>query len=344
MNLMQGRLIFRTEANTTIGRGHLSRCIAIADMLKNEIAILFVILKSNEEFIANILNNYAFKSINNEEDLVELLQKEDLLWIDGYSFNEDWKKQMRPLVKRLIETNDIPYIPKNVDILFNQTPGLKKNQFIDDNASVTKLYLGLDYALLRQKFLNNAKTSVPKLNDSGAFICFGGADPYNLGEKFVCALLENGFSDPIYWVSNNTEIHRTAYNNKNMFILSDLNEVEMIETMSQAKVMLIPSSVLSFEAIALRKPIFTCYFVDNQKLIHQGLFRNGLARCVGYLETRKDVENAVVDFLEYYNKTEIQLQQIIKQTKILDGKSDSRIKKIILDKLSTIYTCIENKY
>jgi hypothetical protein len=100
--------------------------------------------------------------------------------------------------------------------------------------------------------------------------------------------------------------------------------------MSKAKVVLIPSSVLSFEAMALRKPIFTCYFVDNQKLIHQGLVEEGLVQGVGYVETRKDVENSIVNFLKYYDNTNIHIEQIKKQQKLLDGKSGSRIKDSIL--------------
>jgi hypothetical protein len=101
--------------------------------------------------------------------------------------------------------------------------------------------------------------------------------------------------------------------------------------MSNSKVNLIPSSVLSFEAMALRKPIFTCYFVDNQKLINKGLLYEKLASGVAYVELNKDVKNATNNFLTYYDDSNLHNEQVQKQNKLLDGNSGDRIKKIIIN-------------
>ena len=324
---MKKRLIFRVDANTTIGRGHVSRCMAIASMLKDDITILFVSLKSNKAYVANLLGDFKSQFIEKEKDLIQIIQPEDLLWIDGYHFSEDWKKEMQAHVKKLIETNDIPYTPKYVDILFNQTPGLTKEQFGGD-ASSAALYLGLDYVLLRQQFLTIARTNKPILNGNGVFICFGGADTYNLGEKFVRELVRLKFKDPIYWVTNSKNIDHSVYT-KNVHILSNLSEDQMIVYMSKATVLLIPSSVLSFEAMALRKPIFTCYFVENQQLINKGLLNSELACGVGLIKTGKVVKNTIHIFLKYYQKTVLHEKQINKQFLFLDGESNNRISKII---------------
>ena len=325
---MQRRLIFRAEANETIGRGHISRCMAVADMLKDDIEILFICLRINKSYVERIVNDYKLLTIENEKGFHKIITKDDLLWIDGYHFTEAWKRETRPLVNKLIETNDIPYEAINIDILINHTPGLTKEHF-SGSAKNTNLYLGLDYALLRQKFLQRARENKPEPNGSGVFVCFGGADTFDLGEKFVSTLLENKFSDPIYWVSNDADRHRAIYKNKNIIILSGLNEDQMIETMSKAKVMLIPSSVLSFEAMALRKPIFTCYFVDNQKLIHEGLVKNNLVKGVGLVENEKGVSNAVKAFLNYYYNDELHMMQVENQIEELDGNSDVRLKGVI---------------
>lgn len=59
---------------------------------------------------------------------------------------------------------------------------------------------------------------------------------------------------------------------------------QMVKHMSNTRVVLIPSSVLCFEAMALRKPIFTCYFVENQELIYNGLIKLNLAHGAGFIE------------------------------------------------------------
>ena len=324
---MKRRLIFRADANETIGRGHLSRCVAIASMLKDDITILFVSLKSNKAFVANLLGDFKSQFIEKEEDLIQIIQPEDLLWIDGYHFSEDWKKEMQANVKKLIETNDIPYTPKYVDILFNQTPGLTKEQFGGD-ASSAALYLGLDYVLLRQQFLTIARTNKPILNGNGVFICFGGADTYNLGEKFVSELVRLKFKDPIYWVINSKNVDSSIYN-ENVSILSNLSEKEMIHYMTIAKVLLIPSSVLSFEAMALRKPFYTGYFVDNQELIAQGLKEEGLAEGYRNLEINEEFEKAFEELLMFYSDEAKQKELVREQQKSIDGNSPSRIITII---------------
>ncbi|WP_026776861.1 hypothetical protein [Polaribacter sp. Hel_I_88] len=323
---MTRKLIFRAEVSQTIGRGHLSRCLAIADMLKNSFDISFVFSRSEEDFASKLIKNYAYFLIDNDTDLLDILKKEDIFWIDGYHFSEEWKKEIHKLVGEFIETNDIPYAAENVDVIFNQTPGLEKTQFKDTKAA---LYLGLDYALLRQSFLESAKKTAKNESGNGVFICFGGADTFKLGEKFVEELVQRNFKDPIYWVTNAAALVEQKNNSKNVTILSNLNEKEMIHYMSIAKVLLIPSSVLSFEAMAIRKPIFTCYFVDNQKLINKGLLKQELANGVGYIETKKDVEITTNSFLEFYENTSLHLQQIRKQTESLDGNSTNRIKEII---------------
>ena len=108
----------------------------------------------------------------------------------------------------------------------------------------------------------------------------------------------------------------------------------MIETMSKAKVMLIPSSVLSFEAMALRKPIFTCYFVDNQKLIHEGLVELDLAKGIGFIDNIDAVNGGTKDFLDYYSNDKLYAKQLCNQEMVLDGKSDVRLKEIIADNLN----------
>ena len=114
--------------------------------------------------------------------------------------------------------------------------------------------------------------------------------------------------------------------NENVHLLSGLDEKGMIRYMSASKVVLIPSSVLSFEAMALKKPIFTCFFVDNQELIYKGLIQEGLADGCKYIETIEDVILATKLFIIFY-LDEIKHQKQIKNQQIaIDGYSGERIK------------------
>lgn len=326
---MSKRVFFRADANKKIGRGHLSRCVAIAEMLKDNFDVSLICLKENKTYIQSLNLNFAVKYISKEEEIFALTNHNDIVWIDGYNFSEEYKKRLRKKVYKLIETNDIPYEAKNVDVVLNHTPGINKNHFGNTTA---ELHLGLKYAILRKAFLKHAEKNTEAKNNygEGVFICFGGADTYNLGEKFVCTLLERGFSLPIYWVSNKTS-NSYDFSSDNLFILNNLSEQDMISYMQKSKVLIIPSSMLSFEAVALRKPFLTCYFVDNQKLIFEGLKALKLAECYGFANKAEDVSMAIDSFLNFYESQQYHSQIIEEQSINLDGSSKERICKILLE-------------
>lgn len=321
---MKQKLIFRVDADNTIGRGHLSRSLAVASMAKDDFEVVFMVLQSSKTYIEDLGIDFPLVTLSSNEELLDVVQKEDFVWLDGYQFSEDFKKKLQSKVDKLIETNDIPYTPKHVDVLVNQTPGLIKAQF---GETKTQLVLGLEFALLRKSFLDHAKANKRQLNGEGVFVCFGGADTFNLGFKCVDKLIKQGFTSPIYWVTakSQKELNFPA----NVEVLSNLVEQEMIDYMLKCKVLLISSSVLSFEAIALRKPFFTGYFVDNQKRIFEGLKEHNLAACFGYLETDKDVEKAIDSFLQFYTNSVMQQQIIDNHVRMIDGNSDKRLMAVL---------------
>ena len=114
---MKRRLIFRADANTKIGRGHLSRCLAIADMLENDFEILFVSYIENKSYIENLSIPYRFEAILSDANFFDFVNLEDIVWLDGYTFDENFKMRLRSHVFKLIETNDLPYKVENVDLL-----------------------------------------------------------------------------------------------------------------------------------------------------------------------------------------------------------------------------------
>ena len=126
---MKKRLFFRVDASEKIGRGHLSRCLAVAEMLKSDFDISFIILQQNEAFINRLNINFTLCSISKENEIFNIINFQDFVWLDGYQFSEDYKKQLQQQVFKLIETNDIPYEAKNVDIIFNHSPGVEASHF-----------------------------------------------------------------------------------------------------------------------------------------------------------------------------------------------------------------------
>jgi spore coat polysaccharide biosynthesis predicted glycosyltransferase SpsG len=305
--------------------------MALAEMLKNDFEIKFVCEQRNADFVSGLDLNYTLIPVSLDSDIFDIAGSQDLVWLDGYHFTETFKSDLRQNIYRLIETNDTPYEAKHVDVIFNHTPGIAKTAF---GQTTAKLCLGLDYAMLRPAFLDYAKTHQNiKPTGQGVFVCFGGADTFNLGEKFVNRLIKSDFNQPIYWVTNHThQIFEDDNVPENLEILNQLDEFDMINYMLKSKVLLIPSSVLSYEAIALRKPFFTGFFVENQKLIFEGLKEKKLAKCFGSIKKNRDVDEALKIFLKFYHDYRMQNQQIAQHKILIDGSSKEHITKAILIK------------
>lgn len=325
------QVFFRCDANAVIGRGHLSRCIAIADMLENKVPIFFIIKKENESFAQQFLDGRKSHFIENDDDLLIHADDHTVVCIDGYHFTEDVKSSYKQNVLKLIEINDIPYAAQNVHAVINHTPGLSVSEFSDVDEQVS-LHLGLDYCLLRDEFLKmiNSNDSDKSQVKSGIFVCFGGADPLNIGRGIVENLIDLGFKDEIIWVAPLGRSNERLDKKSQINIHSNLEASQMIHQMQKSKMVFIPSSVICFEAIAVRCPIFTCYFVDNQQLIYKGLMEKELATGSGLIENKEDIYAAVVKSIEFYNNDPLHKQQMIRQANSIDGKSEERLRKIFI--------------
>lgn len=317
-------MLFRVEANSTIGRGHLSRLTAVAQMLQEQYETLFLIAEVNRDFCEPILGGWQVRYLKEEKELLQILSTKDILWVDGYTFDNEWRLRFRPFVKSLIDINDLPADIRGADVVLNHCPGILPEMF-PENPGQTILP-GLEYVLLRPAFLDFARSlKHVKLTGEGVFVCFGGADPLGLGESFVKQLIERGFKEPVYFVTGKGKSEFGPKAPSNLHILQRLNEGEMIYYMRLARLLVIPSSTLSLEAIALRKPMITLYYVNNQKLIYQGLIKHNLAIGGGRVDSVKQIHE-VVNLLFQTLPEEEKLKAVVyNQIQCLDGNSAERL-------------------
>lgn len=323
------RAWIRVDANNTIGRGHLSRCIALAEMIKADFEICFLVLAENESYCKLHLQEWEVEYVNDDAAITSLIDKEDLLVVDSYAIDNAWRSHFKPLVKVLVDINDIPGEIHGATVILNHCPGITASQYKTD--SDTTFLLGLDYAILRMPFLAYARKEPELVGGEGVFISFGGADPYELGLKAASMLLECGFKEPIYLVgSADIKSNPTLRVASNVTLLNNLTADEMRYFMLKSKLLLVSSSILSFEAIALRKPILTLYYVENQSFIYKGLIAKGMAKGLGYVKNSTHLAG-LCEYMQELYQSNHDLQTLIEhQHKQLDGYSDERIRRAML--------------
>jgi len=214
------KIVIRADASIKMGSGHVMRCLALAESLREKVASIIFISRKHEGNLNQLIiekglevielkqpktdNNYSNKNediykdwlgVNVEEDAEDTIKaigdvKPDWLIIDHYSLGEKWEKELRPYVNNIFVIDDLANRKHDCNILVDQNWFENMNTRYDELVPIdcTKL-LGPKFALLRPEFAEARKSLTPR-NETikRVFVFFGGSDPKNLTAMTLRAL------------------------------------------------------------------------------------------------------------------------------------------------------------
>lgn len=270
------KIIFRTDGNSEIGLGHLMRCLALSQMLKEHFSTIVFFLKEPDGSICNIIRKEGFQvvSIIEEEEFLKSLSGEEIVVLDGYHFNTSFQQRVKAVGSLLVCIDDLHDKHFVADILINQAPGVKLEEYAAE--TYTRYLLGTNYALLRPKFLKqaNALRIIPALES--VLICFGGSDIKNLTQKALENVVQfDSFKKIIVITGVGYKFGRelSAFisdHNGGIVHLHGIDEENMINCLLSVQLAIIPASGILFEVIACKTPAISGYYIDNQRDIYKG--------------------------------------------------------------------------
>jgi UDP-2,4-diacetamido-2,4,6-trideoxy-beta-L-altropyranose hydrolase/UDP-4-amino-4,6-dideoxy-N-acetyl-beta-L-altrosamine N-acetyltransferase len=208
-------VIFRVDASLKMGTGHVMRCLALAQVLKENGADVGFICRKHEgslidkirssEFIVHELEVFEETEDDNKlahshwlgatqqqdaDDCIEILKAEKLDWliIDHYAIDEDWQCKLKPYYKKLMVIDDLADRKHQCDILLDQTFGRQQEDYLTLTPKDCELLLGSQYALLRPEFSEWREFSLERRSKSKfkkLLINMGGVDVDNVTEKIL---------------------------------------------------------------------------------------------------------------------------------------------------------------
>ena len=217
--------VIRADASTSIGSGHVMRCLTLAHRLKKEknVKVVFVmrvlpgnlidmvekqgfevlkLLPANQKYS---LNGYGlWLTVPMEVDAqqtIEVLQHylqehcfdvADRLIVDSYALNEQWEQVLRPYCREIMVIDDLANRKHDCDILLDQNFYLNKDvRYAGLVPEHCKMLLGPEHALLREEFYE-AKKHLRKRdgNIRNILVFYGGSDLTNETEKAIKALVQ----------------------------------------------------------------------------------------------------------------------------------------------------------
>ena len=317
------KVLIRVDGNSKIGLGHIYRGIALAEMLKEEFEISFLVKHSSNTtplLGAGFMFAFIPKGIYNEPQyLNSVTSKDTIIVLDGYDFNQAYQQELKNYHFKLVYIDDLVEGLQKADVVINHNPGVKEKDYQTENH--TTLALGLNYALLRPLFINVDSLKLRKRNViESVFVSFGGADSKDFTFQVVEQLIEIPNVTNIYVVLGSAYPH-TRINNlisKKVKIHRDLSESDIFGVMNNSSIGIVPASSVLFELFSLNIPAITGYFVDNQKPFYDYLVEQNMVNGVG------DLNN--FDFGKLDSK--IKELSLTPMTDIIDGNQSVRIRNL----------------
>ena len=329
---MQKEILFRADGNSEIGLGHLYRLFSLIEMLKEHFKFTFL---SSETSTINIIpNSYQLKiiptqiTIKEEPDWIskEFDKNNTLLIADGYQFDSSYQRKIKEKGFKFVYIDDLASEHMFADLIINHSPNITSQIYSAE--PYTKFALGTKYALLRPAFLDliAKEKTVQKIDK--AFVCFGGADPYNLTLKATKALLKTPQVKKIDIVLGGAYSHKEIYTltQKNIKIYQNISEEELMKTMVTSNFAIAPASTILYELCCVKIPVLSGYYVNNQKKIYNGFANKKVIFEMGNMKYFSI--NSFEEQIQLFFKIDFQ-ELINRQKKIFDQNIKNRFCKLI---------------
>jgi UDP-2,4-diacetamido-2,4,6-trideoxy-beta-L-altropyranose hydrolase len=317
-------ILIRTDASRQTGLGHAVRCLALAQMLKEQAAIAFYAMEMPDRIASEIKQNgFGFKKIENETDFLESLTAGDIVVLDGYGFDTTYQEEIKSHGVKLVCIDDIHTQPFAADIIINPNIGIDPKDY--SATPFTRFALGPDYALLRPAFLKPAtehKTAAPA---GTVLICFGGSDYKDLTGSTLRTILSFPEFTKVTVVVGDSydrieELEIVCRSDKRVVYHHAVGDEIMAKLLRENETAIVPASGILTEALAVGNQVISGMYADNQKLVYSN-----------YKEREAFIDAGDFSGPALEEAVAKSLTATFIKKRIVDGKSGERIRKLFSD-------------
>ncbi len=141
------KILFRVDASSKVGLGHLRRTLALAKALHKRNHSPYFIVDSNGEELAIPL---AFPRV----DAAQSKARWDTLIVDSYKISPDEYEQLRSTAERSVVITDALDRGLDCDALIDHNLYASEQMYAGRDAHKTKLWVGPKYAMLNEEILH----------------------------------------------------------------------------------------------------------------------------------------------------------------------------------------------
>jgi UDP-2,4-diacetamido-2,4,6-trideoxy-beta-L-altropyranose hydrolase len=194
-------LAIRADASTTIGTGHVMRCLALAKAWQGTGGQVCCLMAESipaleerlgREGVTVIKIAAAPGTASDAELTVAAARRLGAAWVvtDGYRFEPDYIRKLKAAGLRGLSLDDDGRFDfYGADVVLNQNISANSAMY-KKRESFTRLLLGAKYVLLRPEFLAEPRNREHPATVRKVLVTMGGSDPENVTRKVLLALLQ----------------------------------------------------------------------------------------------------------------------------------------------------------
>lgn len=291
------KFFFRADATPEIGTGHVMRCLAMANAVRERGYPTCFVSTIQDLVLQSRIENAGHELLllvdpREDNGWLDDLSQGDTNWLilDGYSFKESDRAEIKSRGFRLLVVDDMNASGfYECDIVLNQNffgAGLSYSC-----AEKTQVLLGPDYALLREEFgrVNPRRAINTK---SRVLVSLGGADPEGVGLIILDAFkrIEEMHLEILYLLGSSnvhadrieTEVEKVRRVGHEVSVLSFTND--MPAAMAWADIGVIAAGSTSLEVAYMGLPCLVLTLAENQVEVARSMAEAGIGESLGWYE------------------------------------------------------------
>lgn len=348
-----GTILFRVDANSSVGFGHIMRCLSIADAAaaRNQ-EVLFILSDDTvRELVESrgypfIVLGTSYRDLEEEVDQVSSIiaeKKPDALVVDSYFVTERYLNALwsscRSVSCRLVYMDDVLAFPYPCDVLLNYNiyaPEADYKGLYQGAEEVPAFLLGTDFAPLRREFQNLPPRMVRR-QGRNILISTGGSDCEHITLALVEEIRKRAGREITFHViigamnEDKAHIYESAKECPNLGLHENVKN--MSDLMQACDVAISAAGSTLYELCATQTPTITYILADNQIPGAKSFENHGVLQCAGdvrLLGTQKLAERLLESAVELCGDYSKRCQIAEKMSKVVDGRGAKRIAEKLL--------------
>ena len=275
------KIVFRGDASTHIGTGHVSRLSAIAEeAISRGHECIFVGEINGPEWLIKKITNMGFSKILTDLRFNEINTKDYVLIIDSYQIPAGNSFIKRDRWKYVVNIADSETPNYGCDLVLH--PALDNFEAYADNQSVL---WGGQYLLIRKSLKSIYQYRLNNVNKSTILVTGGGTDPYRFCKEIYTIIRNFELSYNVVFISNDEfllveSIKKSFPSNFRVIPIG----TEFESALKEAKLAICPASTTSIEMVAIGIPTAIACTARNQESYYKYLTSNDICSPIGYLD------------------------------------------------------------